>query len=189
MTEAKDINLSISTLREAFTFDFDAGNAWWRIRPTSHFKNCDICKNWNARWAHKPAFTSDNGKGYRTTVFTFAGQRWRLQLHRVIYAAYNNSWPAKFVDHLDGDPTNNSIRNLREVDDAENARNCARSRSNTSGTTGVYWFKPRSCWTASITVNGDQISLGYFKDIKHAQIARQSAQKALGFSKRHGEAS
>jgi hypothetical protein len=183
MSEARDSSLSISVLTNCFKFEFDrAGTVYWCGRPEEHFLSAADCRAWNARWPGVRAFTSDNGKGYRTSVLTIRGVEYRLQLHRVLFAICNERWPLGQVDHIDGDLTNFDPRNFREVTNAENARNRARSTSNTSGKTGVYWFAPRSCWTAQIGAGGKRVSLGYFKTKVEAVAARRGAERVLGYT-------
>ena len=67
------------------------------------------------------------------------GSRRRLYLHRVKFALHHRSLP-EFVDHRDGDRTNNDIANLREVTRAQNAANSRNPKRPVSktGHRGVY---------------------------------------------------
>lgn len=177
----------IASLWEAFDVDFMAGTLHWKPRPDHHFKNNASAHAFNLRWAGKPAMATDNGKGYLCGTFTLNGEAHRLQRHRVIYAMSVGSWPEHHVDHKDGNSLNNCGWNLREATNQENMRNCKRSKANTSGHTGVYWFKPRSRWMAMITIDGRSKSLGYFRYKKDAIKARKKAEGRYGFSERHGE--
>lgn len=181
MAVAKDTSLPIAVLHECFD-----SSLRWMERPKSHFLKDQYCASFNTRWAGKYAFSSDNGGGRATTTLTIRGHRFRLQRCRVVFAKFHGVWPRGLIDHIDGNPKNDNLENLCDVSHQENARNSARSSANSSGQTGVFWFKPRSCWTAAIGKDGKVISLGYFRDYKHACIARKAAEKTLGFSKRHG---
>lgn len=189
MATACDVDIPISFLRESFDHPAPGGRIYWKNRPAAHFPRLGVCHAWNARWAGKEAFTSDNGKGYRTTTFTLAGREWRLQRHRVIFALTHGRWPENLVDHKDGYPGNDSPENLRDATDSENNKNSRINRRNTSGTTGVYWFEPRQLWTARICDGKKQISLGYFRKKEDAIMARQAAEPKYGFSERHGSVS
>lgn len=62
--------------------------------------------------------------------------------HRIIWEMFNGSIPQGFqVDHLDGNRTNNSIRNLRLVCSTQNAMNRWMSSANKSGVTGVRYYE------------------------------------------------
>ena len=65
-----------------------------------------------------------NGKGrYLYMEFHVNGQRYQLRLHRAVWAWHNGHFPTMQLDHIDLDPTNNRIENLREVTQSENMRN------------------------------------------------------------------
>lgn len=49
-------------------------------------------------------------------------------------------------------------------------------RKSATGITMVYWYKPRSCWVAKISIKGAQKHLGYFEDYFEACCARKSAE-------------
>ncbi|WP_446719173.1 HNH endonuclease signature motif containing protein [Halocynthiibacter sp. C4] len=109
-----------------------------------------------------------------------------MRAHRVIWAMFYGRWPAKDIDHINGDRTDNRISNLRHVSRAENARNSSRSSANTSGRTGVYKVKKSGKWNARIRVDGRFINLGFFKEFEAACAARAVAESKYGFSARHG---
>lgn len=60
--------------------------------------------------------------------------------HRIVYVLYHGEIDNNLVvDHIDGNPFNNSIDNLRLVYKAVNHRNAKKFSNNTSGHAGVYW--------------------------------------------------
>jgi len=54
------------------------------------------------------------------------------KLHRLVFLYYHRYLPER-VDHIDGDPQNNAIENLREVTAAENSWNVKAHRDNPTG--------------------------------------------------------
>jgi hypothetical protein len=112
-------------------------------------------------------------------------KRKRAQLHRVVFAVVHGRWPEGQIDHIDGDPTNNRIENLREVSGLENQRNMKRYTSNTSGYTGVRRTASGK-WQALITDNGRRIHLGVFEDVGDAAAAYRAKADELGYHKNHG---
>ena len=76
---------------------------------------------------------SKKKNGY--SVVQIRGQSFLV--HRVIHRLRHGKWPPKCLDHLDGDPSNNSILNLRAVSGSENQQNQCISKNNTSGFKGV----------------------------------------------------
>lgn len=73
-----------------------------------------------------------------TGAYDFTLRNRKYLNHRVIwYLFYGELDPDKEIDHLDGDPKNNKIDNLRLVHRTLNARNHKMLCINTSGVTGV----------------------------------------------------
>ena len=106
--------------------------------------------------------------------------------HRLAWLWYYGKWPEDQIDHINHNPDDNRIKNLREVSNQENQKNQSVYRNNTSGHVGVYWCKIRSRWRAKITVNGKNIYLGYFKEKEDAIKARKEAEAKYKFHKNHG---
>lgn len=70
------------------------------------------------------SFTEANG-GYLQLSIHYKGKTSCFQGHRIIWALYYNEFPDNnlVIDHIDGQPSNNSIENLRLVTQGENSRN------------------------------------------------------------------
>lgn len=95
-------------------------------------------------------------------------------LHRILINAPNN----KVVDHIDGNPRNNTIENLRVCTRQENVFNQKLSKANTSGYTGVYQLK-NGKYVACIGFNKKKIYLGRYQYINDAAMVRNEAAKLL----------
>jgi len=67
--------------------------------------------------------------------------------YRLVWLFHHGYIP-DMIDHIDGDPTNNRIENLRECTKSENLRNRGKQKNNTSGLKGVYWNKRANKWEA-----------------------------------------
>lgn len=86
-------------------------------------------------------------------------------------------WPEHEVDHIDGNPSNNALYNLREVSHQCNMRNTRKSKRNTSGVTGITWDKKNKKWSAFIRKkDGNQTTIGRFKNFNDAVKARWKAE-------------
>lgn len=77
-------------------------------------------------------------RGYLVLDISIDGQRECVRLHRIVFLLCHGRWPAQ-VDHIDGNPRNNRMENLREVTCADNLENrlWAWRPSATTGLPGV----------------------------------------------------
>ena len=105
--------------------------------------------------------------------------------HRVVYKLLKNEEP-ELIDHINGNPTDNRIENLRSVDNQTNSRNCKLFNTNTSGHVGVSWNRSNNKWVSYIWKDGRKIILGYYTNIDEAIRARKEAQQDMGFHQNHG---
>ena len=127
----------------------------------------------------------DRTDGYRKIYV--AGIRYKM--HRLIYKFFNGDFDESLhVDHINGDRSDNRIKNLRIVMCEENTRNRKLSTKNTSGYMGVSYVKKCGKWKASVGYNGKDIHLGFFDKIEDAIKARKEADRKYGFHKNHGRA-
>jgi hypothetical protein len=175
-------------LRQLLRHDPDTGLLYWRARPLEMFADrkqtqAHNAAIWNGRFAEKPAFSTRDKLGYFTGVVHYRS----LKAHRVIWAMVHDEWPEFEIDHIDGDPANNLISNLRVVSHRLNGRNLRLKKNNTSGVCGV-WMRPSGRWLASISVDGKTICLGTFDTKDQAAQVRFDAQKHYGFHENHGVA-
>lgn len=103
------------------------------------------------------------------------------RVHRLIYLMHHNVMP-KVIDHIDGNPHNNRIENLREASLAQNAWNQKLGVRNKSGVKGVFWDNTRRKWHAKCMANGKYYHVGYFKDLEEARMTIEKFRAEL-----HGE--
>lgn len=171
--------IDVGRLRARIAYDHESGRLTWRNRPLEDFKNNRAHSVWNARFAGKPALNADKGNGYKMGRF-----EWKAVLaHRAAWAIHYGWWP-EIIDHINGDPSDNRIANLRSVDLTVNAENKGLGRRNTSGKTGVGWSKSRRRWVAYIGKGKKSYRLGRFKNLSEAVEARVKAEELLNFSGR-----
>jgi hypothetical protein len=111
-----------------------------------------------------------------------------FQEHRVAWALHYGEWPSANIDHVNGNPSDNRIENLRCVMQAENNKNARRRKDNTSGVTGVLWYKASKKWGAKIHRDGSYVFLGLFESMEDAITARKQAEAKLGYHANHGRA-
>lgn len=108
--------------------------------------------------------------------FTHKGKKYAA--HRVAWFLHYGSWPKNQIDHINGNPSDNRICNLRDVTGSVNMQNLrVPRRDGTSGYLGVTWNKQAKKWKAQIRVNGEKKFLGYFLDAKEAFEAYLNAKR------------
>lgn len=103
---------------------------------------------------------------------------YQYRAHRLAWLITQGAWPDVDIDHIDGNPSNNRIANLRQATRSENLQNQNKAHSgSTSGILGVHWSNQRKKWVAAITVNGKVRSLGRWesKDLAHQAYLRAKA--------------
>ena len=116
-----------------------------------------------------------NGQGRRTACFYNNKIRETISFHRIIAIAFiPNPDNKKEVDHIDNNPLNNSIENLRWTTRSENQMNRQVTNINLSGIKGVHWCKSKQKWISRVRINGVCFHLGGFDTIEEATTARQT---------------
>ena len=181
MTTRSDITPELC--RQLLRYDPETGKLFWRRRPREMFVDARSCSVWNARYADKQAFTASMN-GYRVgRILDFA-----FKAHRVAWAMTMNEWPPADhdVDHINGNPSDNRIQNLRSVPHQTNNMNNRRPKDNKSGHVGVSWNKRVGRWEAYISAAGKRQTLGHFTNIDDAISIRKNAEIAHGYHPNHG---
>lgn len=106
-------------------------------------------------------------------------------VHRVIWKIETGE-EAAFVDHINGDGSDNRFQNLRAVSFGDNLKNKALYKNNPHGFHGVGYHKRDKVWTARIGAFGRQVQLGSFKTKDEAIAAMMGAQIVLDYHPNHG---
>ena len=158
-------NLIIEDFKEYF--DYKNGELYW--------KNCRY-KAYNGKKA---------GHIHKTGYWRIKLNKENYQAHRIIFAMHHDFMP-EFIDHIDGDTSNNKIENLREATRTQNFQNSKKTIRNKSGVKGVFWHKIKNRWIARVSVNGKEIHVGTFTDLDEATKAvKQFREKHHGEYARH----
>lgn len=179
---------SQEVLCQILRYETDTGKLFWKERGLEWFNaekqtrehNAAI---WNGKNAGKEAFITALPLGHR-----YAG------IFGVKYLAHRVAWKMAYgtdpigIDHIDGDPTNNRLSNLREAPQSVNGKNARVRKNNTSGVMGVCWAQRLSKWVAQINVDYRKIHLGVFEEFDDAVAARKAAEIAHDFHPNHGRA-
>ena len=109
----------------------------------------------------------------------------KYQAHRVIWLMMNGEWPDQ-IDHIDHNPSNNKLDNLRNVNHLGNSKNMSLFKNNSTGVCGVKFRKDIDKWSSNIGVNGKRLSLGSTDAFFDAVCWRKSAEIKYGYHINHG---
>ena len=98
--------------------------------------------------------------------------------HRLAWLYMYGEHPKHLIDHINGDPLDNRIANLREATTFENAQNIKKPQKNNShGTLGISYVPNKKLWRARIGVNGKRIYIGKYKSQEDAAQAYLEAKR------------
>jgi len=101
-------------------------------------------------------------------------------IHRLVWKMFHGKDPL-YIDHIDGDRTNNNIKNIRECTVKENTRYSRRPKTNTSGYKGVRYHTPSGKWQARIVYNYKEKHIGLYSTAEEAFMARiEFSKKVFG---------
>jgi len=134
-----------------------------------------ITTNYNSKAGDVVGWKTSGGKYLAVSI-----QGKAMYIHRLAYL-FTYGYLPKFIDHINGNRTDNRIDNLRECTQSQNGFN-KKSTKSKSGIKNVVWHKNEKKWHVQITVNRKKHNFGYFKCIKEAEKIAVKARIEL-----HGE--
>jgi hypothetical protein len=85
-------------------------------------------------------------------------------VHRLVLQTFFPIDKKMDCDHINHNPSDNRLKNLRWVSRSQNVRYCRKSKNCSSIYKGVSWVKPMNKWKAYCSLHGKQIRLGLFDD-------------------------
>jgi hypothetical protein len=125
---------------------------------------------------------SKNSRGY----YNVGIKNKTFLLHRLVFL-YHHGYMPQFIDHIDGDKSNNKIENLRESTISQNSCNVKITKRNTSGIKGVSFNKKSGKWHSRCYYRGKRYDLGLHDDINDAEIAvKNFRENCVGVFHNHG---
>ena len=161
--------LTQTELRKLLTYCSDTGMFVWNVDANSEVLNGDTAGTFD-----KDGYTiiRINNKSYKA--------------HRLVWLYEYGTFPKNHIDHINHNPSDNRLDNLREANIADNMKNKKKYRNNKSGINGVGWNASVQKWVAYITVQKKRIHLGSFAIFEDAVNARKESEILHGFHKNHG---
>ena len=148
-------------LKSVLNYDPDSGLFTWAISVGS-VKSGDTAGS-----KHSNGYA--NIKIDRNTYFA----------HRLAWLYVNGSFPSNFIDHINGDKTDNRIANLCQCTASENLQNQGMFRSTESRLIGVHRDKSGTRWCAQIRAHNKKYHLGTFTTPEEASNAYLMAKAKL----------
>lgn len=125
-------------------------------------------------------FTNQKSKYKILTLYIKNKKRKTVQVQQLVAAAFlNYKWNGhkNVVMHLDDNPLNNNLYNLKVDTQREN---CSQARTIKSGLpVGVSFDKSRKLYLSQIRIENKKINLGRYKTIEDASNAYQTKLKSL----------
>lgn len=158
--------LPLAGLEDVLRYEPDTGKFFWLVARPRKIRAGDLAGYTNPFGYIEIRYNKRNYRAHRVAWYLHTGQDPRT-LH---------------IDHINGNPTDNRIANLRLATPSQNAKNMRKRENTTSTYKGVSWHKKGGKWQAQIRVDGLNIYLGYFATQLDAHLAYCAAAARL-----HGE--
>jgi len=151
-------NEQIQQLRQIFDYNPDTGELFRKLKKGLVKQKQSLSSN-----------------GYaRVGVFSR-----RIHAHRIIWAWVNNELPSNLdIDHINGNRSDNRIKNLRAVDRSTNLQNIKgpRKDNKSTGILGAYKYG-KNKFASRIRVRGKDVYLGTFVSAEAAHQAYMEAKR------------
>lgn len=155
--------ITYERLREVLDYDEETGVFTWKVRNGFKMSGMEA--------------GTINHDGYKRIAI----DKRHYMAHRLAWLYIHGYFPEHEIDHIDRDPSNNKINNLRESSRSCNCSNRNVRSDSSSGVTGVLFRKDNGMWTSNIVILGKRTHLGQFKTKLNAAKARYMAELDSGF--------
>lgn len=155
--------LTRQRLREVVSYDPDTGEFTWLLRTARRTQ---------------PGMRAGCTRSDQYVTLKIDAKRYLA--HRLAWLYVHGQWPTGDLDHVDRNPSNNRISNLRDVSRSVNMQNIGKARvNNVAGLLGVSKDNRKPWFYARITVAGKMKNLGCFRTAEEAHAAYVDAKRML----------
>lgn len=131
------------------------------------------------RKLNRPVTLRRDADGYHRFTLNYRGRCLNFAAHRAIWLLHHGEWPKHQIDHINRDPADNRIENLRDVTPLENVRNRTPFLFAGAGIWADTRSDRRPVWRAAIQHAMRRYFLGSFATRQDALDARLHAQEEL----------
>lgn len=156
------LELTAEVLRSKLDYDPETGIFTWRARAGGKYCGAVAGTPDGGGWGHLRI---------RVNYVSHAA-------HRLAWLYVHGEWPKQHIDHINGDPKDNRISNLRDVSNQVNQQNRRRVRACSSHPFMGATLTKRG-WMAKIRSEGKAIYLGTFETPEAANDAYVQAKRRL----------
>lgn len=139
-------------------FDYKDGQLIWKIRPHNR-----------VTIGSKAGTVSQAGYcqiQYKNKIYL---------RHRLVFLLHNGFLPEN-VDHIDGNPANDSIENLRGCTHQENMLNQKKRKGSSNPSKGVHTL-PSGNYRVQLRINGKTRHIGTFDNLELAELVASEARE------------
>ncbi|SUI52143.1 HNH endonuclease signature motif containing protein [Serratia marcescens] len=127
-------------LNDLLVYHHETGTLTWKERGMEWFSSSRSRAVWNAKYAGKKAGSVHTDNTGRKCIHVSINNR-KYKGHRICWELINGPIPdGMTIDHIDHNPLNNKISNLRLASQVEQKRNMPIQKNNSSGVVGVGWW-------------------------------------------------
>ena len=161
MERSDDAELTAGRLKSLLDYDPETGVFTRKIRTSNRITVGDV-----AGFLHVTGYwvIKIDGKAFKG--------------HRLAWLYIYGCWPTHEIDHINGDPADNRIENLRDITHAHNVQNLRKARSdNASGFLGVH--KVAAGWKVNIQLDHVPMKLGTYDTPEEAHQVYLEAKRLL----------
>lgn len=136
-------------------FTYRDGHLYWNETGNKAF---------NTKFVGKIALGGLRPDGYRTIAINNI----QYMYHRIVWVYFNGAIPEGYsIDHIDGDPTNNDLSNLRLVTTDQNIMNKVAQSNNGQGIKNVHAGNGK--YVVKVRKNGTVYHFGSYDDLSIAK--------------------
>lgn len=160
-----DLTLTAEYVRSVLIYDVDTGEFTNRVTRAPRSRAGD-----KSGGVHTHGYIKIRLKGRKRYA------------HRLAWLYVHGTWPTGYIDHIDGNTSNNRMSNLRVVTHAQNNINRRLRNDNTSGCKGVTWDSQHKKWRVQVRREGARKYQALFLRLEDARTASEAAIK-----EQHGE--